>query len=67
MVSLVSGPERMTSENQLSLYVRQWHPSTLTLDIPKEVVLKESLVEYLKEEVSRHEILAVLMAKKYLV
>lgn len=42
----------MTSADQLSLYVRHWHPSTLTIDPPKEVVLKESLVEHLKEEVT---------------
>ena len=41
----------MTSTEQLSVYVRQWHPSTLTLDLPKEVVLKDSVVEELKEEV----------------
>lgn len=42
----------MTSADQLSLYVRHWHPSTLTIDPPKEVVLKESLVEHLKEAVT---------------
>ena len=41
----------MTSTEQLSVYVRQWHPSTLTLDLPKEVVLQDSVVEELKEEV----------------
>lgn len=41
----------MTSIDHLSIYVRQWHPSTLTLGVQKEVVLKESLVEHLKEEV----------------
>ena len=41
----------MTSTEQLSVYVRQWHPSTLTLDPPKEVVLQDSVVEELKEEV----------------
>ena len=48
---VLSGPERMTTTEQLSVYVRQWHPSTLTLDLPKEVVLKDSVVEELKEEV----------------
>ena len=42
----------MTSADQLSLYIRRWHPSTLTIDPPKEVVLKESLVEHLKEAVT---------------
>ena len=41
----------MISTDHLSIYVRQWHPSTLTLGVQKEVVLKESLVEHLKEEV----------------
>ena len=41
----------MTSSDHLSIYVRQWHPSTLTLGVQKEVVLEESLVEHLKEEV----------------
>ena len=41
----------MTSTEQLSVYVRQWHPSTLTLDLPKEVVLQDSVVEELKDEV----------------
>ena len=45
------GPEKMTSPDHLSIYLRQWHPSTLTLGVLKEVVLKESLVEPLKEEV----------------
>jgi len=48
---VLTGPERMTSTEQLSVYVRQWHPSTLTLDLPKEVVLQDSVVEELKEEV----------------
>ena len=47
------GPERMTSPDYLSLYVRHWHPSTLTLDVPKEVVLEESTVEHLKQEVKQ--------------
>jgi len=41
----------MTSTEQLSVYVRHWHPSTLTLDLPKEVVLQDSVVEEFKEEV----------------
>ena len=41
----------MTSTEQLSVYVRQWHPSTLTLDLPQEVVLKDGVVEELKQEV----------------
>ncbi|KAM7428691.1 Ubiquitin carboxyl-terminal hydrolase 47 [Porites harrisoni] len=51
-LEILEGPERMTSADQLSLYVRHWHPSTLTIDPPKEVVLKESLVEHLKEAMS---------------
>ncbi|XP_073239292.1 ubiquitin carboxyl-terminal hydrolase 47-like [Porites lutea] len=51
-LEILEGPERMTSADQLSLYVRHWHPSTLTIDPPKEVVLEESLVEYLKEAMS---------------
>ena len=47
----MTGPERMTSTEQLSVYVRHWHPSTLTLDLPKEVVLQDSVVEEFKEEV----------------
>lgn len=47
----LTGPERMTSTEQLSVYVRQWHPSTLTLDLPQEVVLQDSVVQELKEEV----------------
>ena len=42
----------MASVDQLSLYVRHWHPSTLTIDPPKEVVLTETLVEHLKEAVT---------------
>lgn len=51
-LEILEGPERMTSTEYLSLYLRQWHPSTLTLDNPKEVVLKESTVEALKEKMS---------------
>ena len=53
MYFMALGPERMTSTEYLSLYLRRWHPSTLTLDNPKEVVLKESTVEALKEEVKQ--------------
>ncbi|XP_078360034.1 ubiquitin carboxyl-terminal hydrolase 47-like isoform X2 [Oculina patagonica] len=52
-LEILEGPERMTSTEQLSVYVRQWHPSTLTLDLPKEVVLLESVVEELKDEISK--------------
>lgn len=52
-LEILEGPERMTSSESLSIYVRQWHPSTLTLGAPKEVVLKESLVELLKEEMNK--------------
>ncbi|KAK2563668.1 Ubiquitin carboxyl-terminal hydrolase 47 [Acropora cervicornis] len=51
-IKVFTSPERMTSTEYLSLYLRQWHPSTLTVDNPKEVVLKESTVEALKEEMS---------------
>lgn len=54
------GPERMTSTEDLSLYLRQWHPSTLTLAIPKEVVLKDNTVEALKEEVKQRHRLIIL-------
>lgn len=50
-LEILEGPERMTSPDYLSLYVRHWHPSTLTLDVPKEVVLEESTVEHLKQEI----------------
>lgn len=43
----------MTSTDQLSVYVRHWHPSTITLDPPKEVVLQDSVVDELKAAVSR--------------
>ena len=46
------GPELMTSTDQLSVYVRHWHPSTITLDPPKEVVLQDSVVDELKAAVS---------------
>lgn len=42
----------MTSTDQLSVYVRHWHPSTITLDPPKEVVLQDSVVDELKAAVS---------------
>lgn len=52
-LEVLEGPERMTSTEQLSVYVRQWHPSTLTLDLPQEVVLQDSVVQELKEEISK--------------
>lgn len=52
-LEILEGPELMTSTDQLSVYVRHWHPSTLTLDPPKEVVLQESVVDELKAEVSK--------------
>ena len=48
---LVLGPERMTSSNQLSMYVRHWKPSSLTLGPLKEVVVDDLTTEKLKEEV----------------
>ena len=55
MCFVALGPERMTSTEDLSLYLRQWHPSTLTLAVPKEVVLKDNTVEALKEEVKQRQ------------
>ncbi|KAJ7383604.1 Ubiquitin carboxyl-terminal hydrolase 47 [Desmophyllum pertusum] len=52
-LEILEGPERMTSTDQLSIYVRHWHPSTITLDLPKEVVLQDSVVEELKDEISK--------------
>lgn len=46
------GPEKVTSINQLVLFVRRWRPSTLTLDPVHEVVLDECLVSDLYRKIS---------------
>lgn len=52
-LEILEGPELMTSTDQLSVYVRHWHPSTITLDPPKEVVLQDCVVDELKAAVSK--------------
>lgn len=44
--------EKVTSTNQLVLFVRQWSPSTLTLKPFQEVVLDTTTVEELKKKIS---------------
>lgn len=46
------GPEIITSTNQLLLFARRWHPSTLTLDKFEEVLLDGVTVKELKEKLS---------------
>ncbi|XP_046669066.1 ubiquitin carboxyl-terminal hydrolase 47-like isoform X1 [Homalodisca vitripennis] len=48
----LSEPDTVTSTNQLSLFVRHWHPATLTLDPFHEIVLDSYYVDELKEKLS---------------
>jgi len=45
-------PETVTSTSQLSLFVRLWHPSTLTLDPFEELILDGFSIEDFKEKLS---------------
>jgi ubiquitin carboxyl-terminal hydrolase 47 len=45
-------PEKITSNNQLVLFVRRWCPSSLELKSFEEVLLDETTVVELKTKVS---------------
>ncbi|XP_054273738.1 ubiquitin carboxyl-terminal hydrolase 47 isoform X2 [Macrosteles quadrilineatus] len=45
--------EVVTADSQVCLFVRHWHPSTLTLDPFEEIVLNSFSVEELKEKLSQ--------------
>ena len=47
-------PEQKTSAEELSVYLRLWKPSSLTLGPLREVVLTERTVDCLKNEVCRN-------------
>ncbi|XP_065837765.1 ubiquitin carboxyl-terminal hydrolase 47-like isoform X2 [Oscarella lobularis] len=52
LYEILPEPEPMKSPNQLSLYVRRWRPSTLTLDPLEELIIDFSSPKKLKEKIS---------------
>lgn len=44
--------EQMISSSQLAIFIRQWHPATVTLENFKEIFLTQQTVEELKSKIS---------------
>ena len=48
---LVNGPERMTTQTQMSVYVRRWRPDKYEVGPFEEIIIGDSQVSCLTEEV----------------